>query len=360
MLKNLILCFTLLFLTFSAIAQVDKIKARQLAQDAVKIMDEGKIDEAIVMLKQAEQLDPTEYNYPYEIAYAYNAKKEYPKALEIMKKVVTYNNISDRCYQMLGNLYDMTGDSVNALKAYRDGLLKFPNSGRLYLEQGNVYFIKKQYLKALSYYEKGIDKDPMFPSNYYLATLLFMSSEEEVWGMMYGEIFMLLEAGSERTETVSKLLYDEYQDDIKWNNDTSFSISFTQEGNNITDKNMVNGKLRLNFSQFAYETTLATVAAPFRSLDYENICQMRSAFIDLYYKNKLDKDYPCVLFDYEMKMKKAGHLEAYNHWLMSRGNIEQFKIWVEKHDAEWKSFLEWFKNNRIKLDDNNKFTRERA
>ncbi|MFZ1799296.1 MAG: tetratricopeptide repeat protein, partial [Chitinophagaceae bacterium] len=189
--------FTLLFIGQISYAQTNKEQAYAKAKEAIKLEDEeGKYDEAIQLLKEAEALDPENINYPYEIAYAYSGKKEYKKASDILEKLLDRKDVNGRIYQALGNAYDFQGKGDKAISTYEKGLKKFPNSGELYLESGNMDLVKKDYNKALNYYEKGIEMDPKFPSNYYWASKIYCSSEDEVWGMIYGEIFMNLERNS--------------------------------------------------------------------------------------------------------------------------------------------------------------------
>jgi tetratricopeptide (TPR) repeat protein len=152
--------------------QTNKELALAKKRKAIELMDNGSPDESIILLEEAKKLDPDTYLYDYEIGYAYTDKKDYPKALEIYKKVIKYKDANDQCYQMLGNSYDYNNDPKSALKTYDKGLKKFPNSGRLYLEKGNVYLNQKKFNEALPFYEQGIKIDPTFPSNYYRAIKL--------------------------------------------------------------------------------------------------------------------------------------------------------------------------------------------
>ena len=86
---------------------------------------------------------------------------------------------------------------------------------------------------------------------------------------------------------------------------------------------------------------------------------MRTKFLDIYFKNDYDKQYPNVLFEYQLKVKQAGHLEAYNHWLLFKGNETTFAIWQAKNKEKWENFIEWYKNNPIQIDDRNKFVRKK-
>ncbi len=37
--------------------------------------------------------------------------------------------------------------------------------------------------------------------------------------------------------------------------------------------------------------------------------------------------YPNALFQYQDKILKAGHLEAYNHWILMKGDEDAFDQW---------------------------------
>lgn len=230
-----------------AIGQTDKDKAIEMGKQAIKLEDDGKYDDARKLLNKAIKLDADDYNYPYEIGYSYFLEKDYKKAVGEFKKVVKMKSATDQCFQMLGNVYDAMRDSINCFKSYEEGLKLFPNSGRLYLEEGNVFWGKKEYGKALPYYEHGIEVDPKFPSNYYRASRIWCGSTEEVWGMIYGEIFMNLERSSKRTAEISKLLFDTYKSQIKFTSDTSYSISFSKNATIYVDAKTKPSDMKLPF-----------------------------------------------------------------------------------------------------------------
>ncbi len=107
------------FLSFSLSAQTDKEVAFSKAKEAIKIMDEGKLDESIRLLEESQKLDSKNYIYPYEIAYAYILKKEYKKAIKILNKVKKYDSINSQVYQMSGNCYSYLGKPERQLKNMR-------------------------------------------------------------------------------------------------------------------------------------------------------------------------------------------------------------------------------------------------
>ncbi|HYD21909.1 MAG TPA: hypothetical protein VEB40_10570 [Flavipsychrobacter sp.] len=253
---------------------------------------------------------------------------------------------------MLGNVYDDMGDSVNALKTYKAGLQKFPNSGGLHLETGNYYFVKQDYNSALKYYELGIAKEPTHPSNYFRAAQIFLTmTEEEVWGMIYGEIFMNLEPNTERTQAMSKWLHDTYKSEIKIVNDTFATVSFSKTAT------MLAGSKILPFNS-EYEIGFLTNVPGIGTINLESMCSLRSSFVKNFFENNKFKDYPVAILDYNYKIMKAGHFDAYNHWLLSQGDKDAFKKWKDGHKTEFDKFAEWFKANRISLNSKNVFLRE--
>jgi hypothetical protein len=64
------------------------------------------------------------------------------------------------------------------------------------------------------------------------------------------------------------------------------------------------------------------------------------------------------LFNYQKKVKDAGHIEAYNHWILMKGNEDGFEKWHSENEEKWDNFVKWFTDNGLKIDEKNKFFRE--
>lgn len=348
----------LLFLTVGHVVYgqtTNKEKALNMAREAIKLMDKSKFDESIKLLEEAQKLDPDGIEYPYEIAYAYYSKKDYESARKYLEGILEHKDISDRVYQLLGNTYDYLGKRDKAIETYQAGLKNFPNSGNLHLEMGIMQMAKKDYNKALYYYEKGIEVAPEFPSNYYWAAKIFLLSSEKVWGMIYGEIFMNIERNSRRTAEISKLLYDTYKSQINFSSDTSFSINFSKNPPINMDDLSDPSKIKLPFGVGTYEPTLMFSMLEIKSIDINSLDKIRSKFIDNYFKNGHDKKYPNVLFSYQKQIKDAGHIEAYNHWILMKGDEDSFGEWYAENEEKWDSFKKWFAENGLQINEENKF-----
>lgn len=354
--KKIILLLGFTILSLSAYSQSDSKKAFELGREAIREIESGNIEPAIELLEQAQKLDPDNIDYPYEIAYAHYLDKDYKAAIKILKGLTKHGKVNDLVYQMLGNAYDMDKKPSKAIKTYEAGLKQFPSSGRHYLERGNMELMAERYSEAMGYYEAGIERAPAFPSNYYWASKLYMNSNNEVWGLLYGELFINLERNSARTAEISKLLYDTYKNGIVFESDSEMTISLCQSMSLNMDE-MGEGKdLKLPFCM-VYEPTMLLSIAFTSSITFHSLDTIRTGFLKNYYAMGHHKTHPNVLFDYQRKIQEAGHLEAYNHWLMLKGDEQAFALWHESNQEKWEAFVEWFTDNPLKLSDDYRFHR---
>ena len=173
--------------------------------------------------------------------------------------------------------------------------------------------------------------------------------------MLYGEIFMNLERNSPRTAEMSKLLYDTYKSEITFPSDTSAAVSFSQ--NVILAESMLKGKkLKLPYG-ITYESTLAIAVADERAVNLNSLNNIRNRFVSSYYAMKRQEEYPNILFDYQQQIAKAGHAEAYNHWLLMKGDEDGFDKWMALNKYKWEEFVAWFKPNPLQVDAKHRFYR---
>jgi hypothetical protein len=71
-----------------------------------------------------------------------------------------------------------------------------------------------------------------------------------------------------------------------------------------------------------------------------------------------DKTYPNILFAYQKQLKDAGQIEAYNHWMLMKGDEAGFNKWFSANKEKWDSFVKWFGNNKLTINESDKFYRE--
>lgn len=350
-----ILLFLILISTTPFFSQNDKELAYAKAKEAITLMDNGEIDRSIELLKEGEKLDPENYLFPYEIAYAHVLRKDYKKAASILKKTKKYKIINSQVYQMLGNCYSYLGKPEKAVEEYEEGIERFPNAGNLHLEKGNIFNQQNEYNEAIVNYKNGIKADPMFPSNYYQLALLYLNSDDKLSGLIYGEIFMNLERTSNRTLELSELLYNTYKSSITLGENES-RINFCDI---IMDaKSATNGDLKLPFCAVFGKNFILSIL-DHEEFDLDALSVMRTTFLNNYFNDDY-KTHPNVLFSYHKTLQDNGLFDAYNHYLFQMGASEEFESWLAKNEAKFNSFKEWYvkSDNTIEIDQSNLFVKQ--
>ena len=336
-------------------AQTDAALARSKGTEAVKLMDAGQLGPSRKLLKEAQKLDPGNITYPYEMAFSYYVAKDYKQAVKLLEPLSNSPEATEHIFQLLGNSYDFLGQPQRAIATYEAGLQKLPKSGPLHLELGNMQLAQKKYDKAVEYYEKGIAADPTFPSNYYRAARLHLGSSDELWGMLYGELFMNLERNSARTAEMSALLYKTYRSEITFPNDSSTSVSFSS--NVMTPEQLGGSKLKLPYGM-VYEMTLMLATLGERQVNLKSLSNIRNRFISNYFEQKRNLEYGNILFDYQRDIEAAGHAEAYNYWLLMKGDETGFNQWRTANPDKWAAFISWYPEHPILLTPTHKFYRQ--
>lgn len=334
--KHFFLFIALCFIV-TAHAQKKVFKCEDIHK-AVQLIDEGKFDESITILKECEKIDPTEYAYPYEIALAYTYKKEYQNAIDQLEKIKNYNSVQSDYYQLLGNAYDYAGNPEKAITTYSEGLQKFPDAGRLYLEKGVIYESQENYLEAISSYQKGMEVEPMYSSNYYRSALLYLNSTDKLSGLIYGEIFMNLERTTKRTLKMSELLYQTYQNGIQINGE-GVKVDFCKTVINA-DINSKSDEIKLPLCA-VFDRNLILGVVLQKEINLNSLSEIRTSFITSYFKND-SKKYPNALFEYQKTLLDNGYLDAYNHYLFQMGSKTEFDDWQAANKDQMDKFVTWY------------------
>ena len=340
--------FLFILLSINLYAQKKTFKCEKV-YDAIKLIDEQKYDDGIKILEECEKIDPLEYTYPYEIALAKSYNKDYDGAINKLIKIKNHKELKDDYYQLLGNNYDYLGDSAMAVKTYNEGLKKFPKSGRLHLEKG-VMHENSQPIEALKIYEKGIEADPMYPSNYYRAAKIYLKTNDRLSGLIYGEIFMNLERTTSRTKEMSELLYNGYKKSLIFTSKTASKTEFCPA---VIDVAVYDKKNELPLCiNFAYCYLVAMMKHP--EFNYSNLVQIRQEFFQEYQKLKINNA-PNVLFNYFKTMDDNKVFNAYNYYIFQVANKDAFAEWQTKNEDEYNHFEDWYttNSNRLLIDSKN-------
>ena len=319
---------------------------RERMANAIRLMDNGQVDKAIQIIQDLDKMYPDNYDVLYELGYAYDLKKDYDSLLKLCKRLKKHPRANFQIYQMMGNTLDYMGKRKEAIKAYQEGLKRFPDAGLLYVEQAIISEHEQDYDKAVALYEQAIEVEPTLASPYYHLAKLFAMSTEPVWGIIYGEAARLLTLGTPRSQEMSKLVYDLYKENIHIGADgDTIHTTLTKENtvNISADTSIVRIPLPI-----AYEVEMLKSIAPRhpRGIDLTTLCEIRKNFIEQFYKD-LNGYYDVSILDYQRRVLNSGHWEAYNMWLLQEGDPDGFDQWTseDSSSAKLKAFAQWYSKN---------------
>ena len=184
-----------LAIPFWAFSQNEK-DAYALGVDGIKLVDQGNYEEGIKLLKQARNLEPSDYDFAFEIGKAYAASGNAKKAEKYLYPLQYHVNVQSDLYILLADCYkeledikkNPSQDRKRELDALRYGIQKLPSDGALYLELGKRKLEMEQPIEALAVFENGILSAPNFSENYYWAAKLLKASGNDLWAWIYAEL----------------------------------------------------------------------------------------------------------------------------------------------------------------------------
>ena len=345
--KRLIILVSLLAAVMAVCAQsIDEVDFSEIDsqrfENAIQMMDNGAADKAIEILLALDKTYPDNYVILYELGYAYSITKEYTKLLKICDRLKNHPEANFQVYQMIGNTLDYMGKRKDAIKAYNEGLKKFPNAGMLYVEQAIIYEHEQDYNQAVALYDKAIEVEPTLDSPYYHLAKLFSMSTEPVWAIIYGETAMIIGVNSDRSKELSKLIYDTYKDNIHIS-DNGKTIHTTLTEMNTIDMSADSSVVRIPLP-IAFEIELQKSMVHLNdTIDLPTLIEIRKGFIEQLYSD-MNGYYDIPILDFQRKVLDNGHWEAYNMWLLMEGDLDYFDEWTRQESSTTKlrAFADWF------------------
>jgi Tfp pilus assembly protein PilF len=301
-------------------------------ETARTFMRSGDFDNAILVLNRALQSDRENLDLQKDLAQAFYYKRDYAKALEVVKTMVDRDDADVITYQIAGNVYKALEEAKEAEKMYKKALKKFSKSGPLYSEYGELLWAKKDY-DAIRFWEKGIQEDPSFAGNYYNAAVYHFYTKDKIWSLIYGEIFVNMESLTERATAMKDLLLSAYKEKL------------------FADADITKGteKSKNDFSNAVLQTMNKQSALAARGLTTETLTMIRTRFILDWYQNYAAK-FPFRLFDYHQQLIREGMFEAYNQWLFGTvENLPAYDNWTKTHQEAYTKFTNFQKGRIFKM-----------
>jgi tetratricopeptide (TPR) repeat protein len=150
--------------------------------EARKLMQQGKIDEALAELQTLERREPAAKGLALEMGTAYYKKSDFPKAIEYFKKATAADPASEEATQLLGLSYYLGGHPADAIPLLEkvQGWYSRANVDAAYI-LGICYIQTKDYDQARKAFGKMFDVPPDSAASYlFTARMLFRQEYDPV------------------------------------------------------------------------------------------------------------------------------------------------------------------------------------
>jgi tetratricopeptide (TPR) repeat protein len=326
--RFLFLAFAISFTHLCVLGQPADTKTPQ--ETARSFTRQGDYSNAILVLNSALKADPKNLEMLKDLAFNYYLNKNYEKGEEVAKPLVDRADADVQAYQLLAMFYKADEELKDCERLYKDGLKRWPKSGALYNEYGELLGTKEYYL-AVKQWEKGIEVDPNYSGNYYNAAKYYFYMRDDVWSLIYGEIFVNLESYSKRTAEMKQLLLEGYK-----------KLFIDTDASKAQD------------AKSAFALAWLNVMSPLSNLvkdgvTAESLTVLRTRFIINWF-NTYPGNYPFRLLDYQRQLLKDGMFDAYNEWIFgAAGNLPAFQAWTNTHSDDYNRFVNYQKGRIFKL-----------
>jgi tetratricopeptide (TPR) repeat protein len=143
-----------------------------------KLMQQGKIDEAIADLQTLEARDPAARGLTLELGTAYYKKSDFPKAIEYLKKATAADPANGEATQLLGLSYYLGGHPADAIPLLEkvQGWYSRANVDASYI-LGICYIQTKNYDQARKAFAKMFDVPPDSAASYLFTARMLLRQE---------------------------------------------------------------------------------------------------------------------------------------------------------------------------------------
>ncbi|MEX0968404.1 MAG: tetratricopeptide repeat protein [Bacteroidia bacterium] len=344
----LLLCFPILELA----AQKEEVLS--LVREGISLHDQGKYDEALVKYEEALKLEENDYTALSEIAITQFMKGDYEGAIATCQKVLrlypekkTLANV----YVTYGSALDLLGRPDEAIKAYSQGMEKFPDVYLLPFNKGITEFRQKEFEACMESFERAITINPDHASSHRTLAIAAAIRDMRIPAILASLRFLALEPQSTRSAESLEMLMDLMGGNVKKSGRKEITISL----NTMTVSSDSTVKVPNDFS--SVEIGMYLIEALDQTKEFKKIgkklgeggrfsrkLEMLISFLDEQQKDNTGffwEHYVPYLAD----MKKAGHAEAYSMMIFSSNNAsdKKTKKWVEKNPLAISKFLHWNK-----------------
>ena len=298
------------------------INSGEVINQAGVAYDSGDYASAIKALQTIHEADT---NYVYmlsELADAYQANKEYDKALQVVElglKQPSVYRISFLRTQAIS--YEKKGEIDKSVSLLRSAIAEYPTSPTLWFSLGVNYFNSKAYDKAIDCFFKVLSINPFHGASHLNLGRLAILQGRKVHGMFSLGIYL----GVNTNDNSSLVLLDNFLD-----NEVTDESTITPVGINAAEKldRIIKARIAMEKDFKSKIPVTAAVVKQFELL-FDQISSLPT--------NPEDKWMTFYLPSYRA-IKESQLVEPFIYHMLTSSTIEAAKKWRSKNEDELNKF----------------------
>jgi tetratricopeptide (TPR) repeat protein len=348
--KIIIAVLMVLFIPIHIYSHDDEYKAYLLGIQGIEQINNKEYKEAIETFNKAISLDPKVIEYHYEKALAFTLSKQGDSAISVLEDLIKWDDATDQIYQLLSTNYVVSKRKNDAILLLKEGLERFPKSGRLYMELAGTEHGQQSMSQVMPLWEMGVKVDPNFQDNYYYLADYFSFTGERLWALIYAEIYLNWLSRKEKREYIARTYFSTFNESCFNSLDTSNkSLRFTLIKIKTANPDEFDGPFEWEY-EYCYKKILdENPKTEYRLYTIKEINDLREKFIDCWFGSGLDERFENALFDWQKQIIELGYNDCYGYWLMEYVQPKEFENWLKENEKKYDEFMSWIKENHLRF-----------
>lgn len=176
-----------------------------ILQKGFKLQSEEKYADALIEYGKININDTNYAGATFESGTCLIELKKYDEARKVLRSLIDDNikfDYQQDVYSSIGLAYSRQGDSINALKAYNEGVEKYPMDFRLYYNRGITQEALGNYQEAYHDYVRSIQRNIYFAPAHYRLGLLAAHEEHYSEATLSIMTYLLIDPTSNKAGAV--------------------------------------------------------------------------------------------------------------------------------------------------------------
>jgi tetratricopeptide (TPR) repeat protein len=312
-------------------------------REGVVLHDRGDYEGAIRKYEAVLAENPANVLALYEMSFAYSAKKDHRKALELALRGAQYKSeLLSGFYVLIGNTLDVLGEPGRAIEVYKKGIKLFPGEGQLHFNLGITYRKAGKVADARKSFKAAAAANPQHASSHLLLAAVLHEGGYRTPSLLAAARFLALEPSSQRSAVALKVLHDGLRGGASpGKNPNEINLTFEadpkkDEGDFSAVDMFIGLSAAAGLTEEGQKKTEAQriveqVGSLFTVLGEQDARKKQSSFAHRFY------------VPYFVEMKRKGHAEAFVYHALQSSGLPGVREWIDGNGGRVMQFLIWSK-----------------